>query len=280
MGGTMDAMPVIPAAAAALHSRMESCLERDLFSLVIQPTVDFRTGCAFTGEALSRLNHPVHGSISADVFIPNLDALGLCSKFDRYIFRKCCIWLYHAQEKGRRFDRITCNFSRKTLSQEGLARDLIRIADSYGIPHHKLGVEIIERDQATDLRQFTENLRQLKAAGFRIILDDYGSGVTDESELHSFPLDMVKLDRSLLLKTGTEKGAAEFRALVAKLIRLNVEVLCEGIETEEQDSFAREAGCHYGQGFLYFRPVPQEHVFERIHQRFRNEAYPYPEPDI
>lgn len=268
----MDALPVIPTAAAALCNRIESYLEHDLFSLVIQPTVDFRTGCAFTGEALSRLCHPEHGILSADVFIPSLDTLGLCSRFDRYIFRKCCIWLHHTAAEGKRFDRISCNFSRKTLSQAGMARDLTRIADSYGIPHHKLGIEITERNQATDMRQITENLRQLKEAGFRIILDDYGSGVTAESDLYDFPLDIVKLDRSLLLKAGTEEGDTEFRALVTKLIRLGVEVVCEGIETKVQDSFVREAGCHYGQGFLYFRPVSQESVFELNHQPFRNDV--------
>lgn len=221
---------------------------------------------------MSRLCHPEHGIISADVFIPDLDTLGLCSKFDRYIFRKCCIWLHRIAAEGKRFDRISCNFSRKTLSQAGMARDLTRIADSYGIPHHKLGIEITERNQATDRQQITENLRQLKAAGFRIILDDYGSGVTAESDLYNFPLDIVKLDRSLLLKAGTEKGAAEFRTLVTRLIRLGVEVVCEGIETKDQDSFVREAGCHYGQGFLYFRPVPQDRVFEWICQTLRNEA--------
>lgn len=266
----MDILPVIPAAAAALCSRIESYLDQDLFSLVIQPTMDLRTGSAFTGEALSRLHHPEHGVISAEVFIPALDAMGLYSRFDRYIFRKCCIWLHHAAEEGKRFDRIACNFSRKTLSQAGIARDIIQIADSYAIPHHKLGIEIIEWQQATDMQQLAGNLRQLKEAGSRIILDDYGSGVTSESDLDNFPLDIVKIDRSLLLKAGTEKGNAEFRALVEKFIRLGAEVVCEGVETEVQDSFVREAGCHYGQGFLYFRPVSHDRVFELIRQPYRN----------
>jgi len=268
----MEALPVVPAAAAALRSRIEACLEHDLFSLVIQPAVDFRTGCAFTGEALTRLNHPEHGMISADEFIPSLEALGLSARFDRYIFRKCCLWLHRAAEAGQRFDCISCNFSRRTLSQEGLARELIRIADSHGVPHHKLGIEIMERQQAPDMRQFRENLRQLKAAGFRIILDDYGSGVTSERDLYSLPLDIVKLDRSFLLEAGTEEGNASFRALVAQAVRLGMEVVCEGIETEFQDRLAREAGCHYGQGFLYCRPVSQEQVFQRIHPPLRNEA--------
>ena len=271
MGVLMNGLPVQPPAAAGLPHRMESYLEQDLFSLVIQPTIDFQTGCAFTGEALSRLDHPKHGNISADVFIPQLDTMGLHARFDCYMFRKCCIWLQGAAAEGRRFDRISCNFSRKTLSQKNIPQDLIRIADSHGIPHHKLGIEITESRQATDMLQITENLRQLKAAGFRIILDDYGSGVTAESDLYNFPLDIVKIDQSLLLKADTETGGTAFRALVEKFIRLGVEVVCEGIETWEQHRFVRDTGCHYGQGYLYFRPLSQDKVFEQIHLSFRHE---------
>ena len=257
---------VTPETATVLHNQIESYLDEDLFSLVIQPTVNFRTGCTYTGEALSRLNHPEYGIISADVFIPTLDTLGLYSKFDQYIFRKCCVWLYHTAAKGKRFDWISCNFSRKTLSQTGIVQDLIQIADSYKIPHCKLGIEITEWNQATDMQQISENLRQLKAAGFRIILDDYGSGVTHERDLYNFPLDIVKLDHSLLLNTGTEEGDTAFRALVDKFLQLGVEIICEGIETEVHDNLAQETGCHYGQGFLYFKPLSADRVSELLQE--------------
>lgn len=272
MGTTIDVSPDYPAVAALLHSQIESYLDQDLFSLVIHPTVDFRTDCAFTGEALSRLYHPEHGAISADVFIPILDAMGLYSKFDRYVFRKCCTWLQQTAQEGKRFDCVACNFSRKTLSQTGIVQDLIQIADSCGIPHHKLGIEITEWFQTADTQQIKENLHRLKDAGFRIILDDYGSGVTSESDLHNFPLDIIKIDVSLLRNTGTEAGDAAFRALVARFTQMGAEVVCEGIETEVHDSFARETGCHYGQGFLYFKPLSLDRVLENIHLPFRSKG--------
>lgn len=267
-----DGTPVTPETATVLRNQIESCLQEDLFSLVIQPTVNFRTGCTCTGEALSRLNHPEYGIISAEIFIPILDDLGLYSKFDQYIFRKCCMWLHRIAAEGKRFDWISCNFSRKTLSRTDIVQDLIRIADSYEVPHCKLGIEITEWNQATDMQQISENLRQLKAAGFRIILDDYGSGVTEESDLHNFPLDIVKLDHSLILNTGTEQGVAAFRTLVAKFLQLGVEIICEGIETENQDSLAQETGCHYGQGFLYYKPISHDKVLDLIHDPFQNQA--------
>lgn len=263
----MDAMTVIPSDTAALRSHIESCLNQDLFSMVIHPTVDFRTGRVLTGEALSRLHYPEHNAITADVFIPLLESMGLHSKFDRYVFRKCCIWMRQAAAEGRQFDRIDCNFSRKTLSQPDIVGDLIQIADSCEIPHSKLGIEITEWTCATDAQQIIKNLRQLKEAGFRIILDDYGSGVTSETDLQNFPLDIVKIDCSLLRNTATEKGDEAFRTLVRRFISMGAEVVCEGIETEAHDSFARETGCHYGQGFLYFKPISHDKVFDLIQHR-------------
>jgi NAD-dependent DNA ligase len=114
--------------------------------------------------------------------------------------------------------------------------------------------------------ELIENLKALRAAGFRVILDDYGTGVTSVNDLLNFPLDIVKIDRSVLLSAKSEESKAAFRALVELFVDLGADVVCEGIETKEQDEFARSAGCHYGQGFLYFKPTRQNRVFEVIRQ--------------
>lgn len=269
-----ETVPVVigPAPAAPdslkqeLLNRMDNFIDRDLFCLVIQPVVDFRTETAHNGEVLSRLHLPERGVVFPDQFLPAVDALGLYPRFDRYIFRKCCAWVRRSVAAGERIDCISCNFSRKTLSEAGLARDLIQIADSYGIPHDKLGVEITEREKETDTQRMVENLKQLKEANFRIILDDYGNGVTSANNLMQLPLDIVKIDRSMLLNACTETGREEFCELVTMATRLGMEVVCEGIETQEQNCFARETGCHYGQGFLFFKPSSQDHVFEMLHK--------------
>ena len=263
-----EPMPEMPAPETRLETelknRLVEFLEQDRFSLVIQPVVDFRDNTTLNAEALSRLNHPELGVIFPDAFLPTVDALGLYPRFDRYIFRKSCAWMSSTLAAGETFRCLSCNFSRKTLSEAALAEDLIRIADEYGIPHAALAIEITERERETDACQLLENLKQLKAAGFRVFLDDYGNGVTSVNDLMQYQLDVVKIDRSMLLETETEQGAENFRALVSTAVGLGAEVACEGIETEAQACFAREAGCHYGQGFLYFKPVAQEQVFELI----------------
>lgn len=248
-----------------LRDRMEEFLEMDRFALVIQPVVNFRDQTVRDGEALSRLEHPELGVIFPDEFLPVIDELGLYPSFDRYIFEKGCVWLHSSMKEGKEFDILSCNFSRKTLSEADITQDLIQIADNYGIPHSKLGVEITEREKITDEQQMAKNLTMLKKSGFRIILDDYGNGNTSEKDLMQYPVDILKIDRSLLLKAETEQGEKAFRAMVAMFIALGADVVCEGIETPEQDRLARESGCLYGQGFLYFKPIRQDQVFEVLH---------------
>ena len=255
-----------------LKDRMVEFLDRDFFSLVIQPVVDFKTNTVFKGEVLSRLEHPERGVIFPDAFLPVIDELNLYSRFDRYIFRKSCVWLQRSLAAGETMECISCNFSRKTLSEPTIAQDLIRLANNYGVSHDKLAVEITEREQHDDEPQLIENLKVLREAGFRIILDDYGTGVTSVNDLLHYPLDIVKIDRSVLLEAKSEERKAAFRALVALFIDLGADVVCEGIETKEQDAFARNAGCRYGQGYLYFKPIPQNQVFEMIRKSSLDEG--------
>ena len=249
-----------------LQERMEEFMEMDQFTLVIQPVVNFRDNTVKDGEVLSRLEHPERGVIFPDEFLPVIDALGLYPAFDRYIFEKSCVWLHRSMADGNEFEILSCNFSRKTLSEADIAQDMIQIANNYGISHSKLGVEITEREPAPDEKQLINNLNLLRDAGFRIILDDYGDGVTSMSDLMQYPVDILKIDRSLLWKTTTEQGKTAFRAMVSMFMEMGAEVVCEGIETEEQNRLARESGCHYGQGYLYFKPIRQDQVFEMMHK--------------
>ena len=257
-----------PAAQKALNQelqeRMEEFLELDRFTLVIQPVVNFRNNAVKDGEALSRLEHPERGVIFPDEFLPVIDALGLYPAFDRYIFEKSCVWLRRSMAEGNEFDILSCNFSRKTLSEADIVQDMIDIADGYGVSHGQMGVEITEREPATDEGQLVKNLNLLKEAGFRIILDDYGSGVAADDDLARYPVDILKIDRSLLWKATTEEEQNGFRAMVKRFLDMGAEVVCEGIETEEQNRLARESGCHYGQGFLFFKPLSQDQFFEMM----------------
>jgi len=247
-----------------LTQRVEEFMQYDRFSLVIQPMVNLSSNTSNGGVVLSRLNHPERGVIFPNDFLPCIEAAGLESKFDRYIFRKTCAWLSRSLAAGETVECISCNFSRKTLSEPDIVPQLLQITDSFSFPCEKLGIEITERDKEMDSRQFLENLKRLKEAGFRIILDDCGIGVTSVKDLPNYPLDVVKIDRSILCAADTEQKKSAYRALVSMAAELGLKVVCKGIETEAQDAFARDVGCNYGQGFLYFTPMDVDKMFQEI----------------
>ena len=241
-----------------LVRRMPDLLYYDRFQLVVQPVIDLETGGIVGGEVLSRLNHPEQGIIFPDKFLPAVEEAGLYPKFDHYIFRKACELMGRMTEQGVMLQYLSCNFSRMTLSEKGAATRLAKIADDFGVPHDRMAVEITEREQETDTKQFCENLRQIKEAGFRIFVDDLGAGVTSVRDLWSYPVDVVKIDRSLLLAAEDDQGRTAYRGLRNLAVDLGCKVLCEGVETEEQHRMVLDAGCHYGQGFLFYRPMEAE----------------------
>ena len=238
-----------------LVKRMPDMIYYDRFKLAVQPVVDLQTGGIVGGEVLSRLDHPEQGIIFPDKFLPAVEQAGLYPKFDHYIFKKTCELLGELTGGGAVVQYLSCNFSRTTLSEKGIATRLAKIADSYGIPHDRLAVEITEREKETDTQQFCENLNQLHKAGFRIFVDDLGAGVNSVRDLWTYPVDVVKIDRALLLAADHDQGRASYRGLRNLAVELGCKVICEGVETEEQHRFVLEAGCHCGQGFLLYRPM-------------------------
>ena len=238
-----------------LVKRMPDMIYYDRFKLAVQPVVDLQTGGIVGGEVLSRLDHPEQGMIFPDKFLPAVEQAGLYPKFDHYIFKKTCELLGELTGGGAVVQYLSCNFSRTTLSEKGIATRLVKIADSYGIPHDRLAVEITEREKETDAQQFCENLNLLHKAGFRIFVDDLGAGVNSVRDLWTYPVDVVKIDRALLLAADHDQGRASYRGLRNLAVELGCKVICEGVETEEQHRFILEAECHYGQGFLFYRPM-------------------------
>ena len=241
-----------------LVKRMSDMIYYDRFQLVVQPVIDLETGGIVGGEVLSRLNHPEQGVIFPDKFLPAVEEAGLYPKFDHHMFTKSCALMQKLTQQGVVIRYLSCNFSRLTLSEKGAATRLAKIADGYGVARDRMAVEITEREQETDTEQFCENLRQIKEAGFRIFVDDLGAGVTSVRDLWSYPVDVVKIDRSLLLAAEDEQGRTAYRGLRNLAVDLGCQVLCEGVETEEQHRFVLDVGCHYGQGFLFYRPMEAE----------------------
>lgn len=245
-----------------LKRKIPEYMEQDRFFLMIQPVVELETGRIWSGEITCRLSDPEHGVIYPNVFLPVVNRMGLQESFDLHIFEKTCAWLSGLSRERIPLDSVSVNFSRKTLSRPDLTETLSAIARRYNVPHSQLALEITEWEKETDIAAFRQNLTQLRNAGFQVFLDDLGSGVASPIDLYQYCMDVVKIDRSVLLAAQTQEGKAGFRALVNLSEKQGFSVVCEGIETGEQAALARSCGCRYGQGFFWYRPVEAEVFLE------------------
>ena len=238
-----------------LAADIAHAIEADNFYLVFQPIVEIHSNQIIGAEVLSRLKHPRYGVVKPDQFLEALSRAGLQDRFDYYIFEKTCAWFAKNYGMGKKLKFLSCNFCRQTLSAEDFADRITRIANRYAIPPGCMAIEITEQKQEKDTEQVRRNLEQLQKRGFQVFLDDFGSGVTSLWDFQHYRVDMVKIDRSMLNQTENKRGAAIFRGLVAIAEELDARVLCEGVETCLEHSFAQSSGCHYGQGYYFYSPM-------------------------
>ena len=232
--------------------------ENNEFKIYLQFIVDNKTKEIVSAEALSRWDSPDKGLVGPGKYIENMEIAGLISKHDFYMFELACRQL--EKWKGSPFENIalSCNFTRITLSEETFIDKLKMISNSFSFDKSKIAIEITEDAMEKDRETATENVRRCKELGFRVYLDDLGSGYTSLANLCDYPIDVVKIDRDILLKTENEKGKDLFSGIIALAHSLNIKVICEGVETEEQNTLVSSSDCDFIQGWYYSKALPIE----------------------
>ena len=226
------------------------------FQLYLQFIVDNKTRKIVSAEALSRWDRPQKGIVGPGEYIENMENTGIIGKHDLYMFECALRQLEKWKDTELKDLSISCNFTRITLSEEGFIDKLKRISDKYDFDKSKLSIEITEDAIEKDIDVAMENVKRCKELGFRIYLDDLGNGYTSLSNLCDYPIDVVKIDRGILLKTDTPKGKALFGGIVSLAHKLDMAGICEGVETEEQNSLVSESECDYIQGWYYAKAMP------------------------
>src|SRR3954449_437520 len=225
-----------------------------------QPVVNLRSGEVAGAEALLRWNHPHQGLVSPGDFIPVAEETGLIVPLTR--------WLLHATiAQGAAWARdgldlvIGVNISAVHLASGTLVDDVLGAVAEGGLPAGQLLIELTETSLARDLDQATEQFSTLRKHGVRIAIDDFGTGYSSLSAVASLPVDVLKMDRSLVAGTPTNSLAAPeaiLGAVSALGSALGLQVLAEGIETAGQLDLARRVGCTHAQGYQLCRPLSAE----------------------
>ena len=233
-------------------------IEKNEFKMYLQFVVDNKTKKIVSAEALSRWDNPQKGIVGPGIYIGHMETTGLISKHDFYMFELACRQLEKWKYTEYKDISISCNFTRITLSEEDCVDKLIEISQRYNFDKSKLAIEISEDAIEKDREVAKRNVKRCKELGFKIYLDDLGSGYTSLANLCDYPIDIVKIDRDILLKTNTTRGKDLFSGIIALGHSLNVLVICEGVETEEQNTLVSQSDCDYIQGWYYAKALPLE----------------------
>lgn len=241
----------------ALTGDLRRATERDEFEVDYQPIVDLETGRTVAVEALARWTHPHRGRLGPVTFVDLAEQTGLIRPLGELILRQSCrdIAMLLRRQPGA-VDYVSVNVSPRQLEDAGL-QDVVESAleDSGLAPEH-LMLELTERSIATEPERLIERLVDLRRLGIKIALDDFGAGYSFMSFLEDYPLDALKIDRSLS-KTIAERNDAALllKGIVEISASADMRVIVEGIETEAQRDRATELGIELAQGFLFARPA-------------------------
>lgn len=239
-----------------IENNIQSEIDNNRFFLEYQPIIDVKTNKVVGAEVLSRLNSEKDGILTPGVFLSAVSNVGLIKKFDFYIFEKNCKWI--ASDKTMREKYVyTVNFSRSTVCCTNFCERIFEVVEKYGINYKCIGIEILEDKELSSQEEKTlgNNVTCLTEKGVSIFLDDFGSGHTSFTDLSSFDVTVVKIDKKLIRNAEGKAGMLILENVVRTARELGFKTLCEGIETEEQKAKAEAVGCDFLQGFYFYKPM-------------------------
>jgi diguanylate cyclase (GGDEF)-like protein/PAS domain S-box-containing protein len=243
----------------ALEGRLRRALERDEFVLHYQPIVELTSGVIVGMEALLRWQHPERGLLGPDTFIPVAEDSRLIIPIGEWVLAEACRQLRRWHDAGFTGLRIAVNLSGRQFQQQELAKTVERAYLDAGIPPESLDLEITESVAMQSVDWTASVLRSLQRMGVRISIDDFGTGQSSLSYLKHFPLTTLKIDRAFVKDIRVNPdGEAIVKAVIALAHILKLRVVAEGVETDQQIAFLREAACEEIQGYFYSRPLPAD----------------------
>lgn len=243
----------------SLETDLRHALDREEFVLHYQPQVSIGTGRVVGAEALVRWQHPERGLVAPMEFIPVAEETGLIVLLGDWVLRTACAQAKAWLDEGLPCTRIAVNLSARQFQQRDLVGKVAQVLKETGLGPCGLQLEITESVAIQDVDYTALVLGQFKEMGVQIGIDDFGTGNSALSYLQRFPIDAVKIDRSFVRDITANSNDAEIAAAVIDMShRLKLDVIAEGVETDEQLDFLRQRQCDEMQGYLFSKPVPAE----------------------
>lgn len=243
-----------------IEKDMEQALEERQFYIVVQPKYHPNTGEIVGGETLVRWQHPEKGIISPGIFINVFEKNGFIIQLDYFVWEETCRFQRQLKDAGIKTVPISINVSRAHFYGTELVRKLQELIERYNLEPADIEIEITESICGDTSDEIYETIRQLQKDGFKIAMDDFGSGYSSLNMLKEMPLDIIKMDLKFL-DGEQEKSRKILKALIELAETMDLKVVVEGVEILSQVEFLRQFKNCYLQGFYFSRPVVTE-VFE------------------
>ena len=255
-----------------LESDLLKALEDSEFSLFYQPIIHLETGKISGFEALIRWRQEKRGLISPDDFIPVVEETGMIIPLGEWILKTACQQIQLWNEQFPEWSlKMNVNLSRRQFDQTDLVMQIESILSQLKLPGKHLQLEITESMIMRDVEAAHELMLRLKSLGIQLAIDDFGTGYSSLSYLHRFPTDTLKIDRSFV---SSMENSDEDHDIVGTIIslgqKLSMKLVAEGIDSVEQLRLLKSAGCHYGQGYFFAKPLSAEDATVFVQKNLRS----------
>ena len=250
-----------------VEDNMETALRNEEFQVYLQPKYSPTTGKLVGAEALVRWISLATGLISPGHFIPIFERTGFVTQLDDYMISHVAKMQAEWMIQGKKMVPISVNVSRAHFAQEGLAQHICQLVDAYGPSHELIELEVTESAFFDDKDILVDTVKQLKAYGFRVSMDDFGAGYSSLNSLKDIPLDVLKLDGEFF-RGDDDGGRGEIvvKEAIQLARNLDMSVVAEGIEKKEQVDFLARQGCDMIQGYYYAKPMPIEEFEKKVEE--------------
>ena len=244
-----------------LRSEMLAALETGQFELYYQPKISFKTGEIRGLEALIRWHHPTKGFVPPSEFIPLAEKSGIITKIDEWGLFTACRQSKTWQDNGMRPVKISVNMSQSQFYRTDVYSTISAALAETRLDPKWLEVEVTETMAMQDIDRTISVLNKLRELGVSVSMDDFGSGYSSLSSLKTIPLDILKIDRSLVCDLDENKVSKQITNAIVELGKaMELVVLAEGVETRGQIDFLTEIGCDLAQGYFYSKPRPAKDI--------------------
>lgn len=247
----------------ALYAEVRKAMDNHELKVFYQPKFDAITSRLTGAEALVRWIKPDGTTVMPGAFIPQLEKGKGILELDWYMLREVCAFLKSQQEQQIHNVPVAVNFSRMHVYEEDYIETLCKTVDDYGIPHKLIEVEITESAFVDQSDKIAKRIGDIREAGFRVAIDDFGSGLSSLSFVKDISVDVLKIDKSLLSRNcEDEKERIVLESIFNFAHRLKLTTVAEGVETREQLGFLRTCDCKVIQGFLFAKPMAEQDFME------------------